>query len=972
MNKSRRTYAEITFLLIVAAGLIVLTIFLSALQNGYAIQRQSRNSSDKLEVARHRISGYAAEVDLDIETYRLFCQSKLDVIAFFLDENPDYGDRLGVLASQWGLENVYLFSGDGQVVYSSTSSVPDDVYSLAEDMNPITSNGRYYLASRLADGRVVAGSINVQNEIAHISEMRSLPFALSDIKVGAGGFIFCVNTASGIIEYYPSISMTGISASESGIPESALEDGFSGYITLDGQRHYAMTVDIGGDLALVAVVPEDEMSQSVRPAVTLCVAAFAIVMLLITLYASMLKRQDEASDADEKRVVHLGNGLYFNKTLAGKVKNIVVMGVVVMFMLAYYSQSLVILSRQFVLSQSKAEEIVDILAKNDERLARILKEYSDEYAQRAYNIAFTINEDPRLLSDDKLETLCERAQVTSIYAFDENGKTDATSSPFKDFALSDDPTSQSYPFWQVVKGYQELLVQDARLDDTAQHNYFQYIGVRRMDKKGMIQLCLSPKRIQTAVRTTDTDYVLGNIAAENDGFIFAVDEETGKFISYPNEKYISRDAREYGLGESALTDGYYGYQTVDARHLFVVSTEYDGAIVCLATPTEAIFDHRFEVALIVTLASFIMSLMLMSILTLSRKVEKAGDGKKTQGETQAKFFQMVMPGGTSKWVQSAFSRWSTVNSAWGSLSPEMKLQKVIFLIIGALAIIVTCAVTFARGKLETWPLIDFILDGRWDKTPDIFSFTYIIIIVTRIFVYTWIARRVIVFLTKTFGARSETIGRLVDNFIKYVALIAVLFYALVIFGIDTTALMTSAGILTLIVGLGAQSLISDILAGIFIVFEGEFRVGDIVTIDGWSGTVMEIGIRTTKIASRGQDIKILNNSSISGVVNMTKQYSYASVTVGIDYGESLERVEGILAQELPDIKKRLPAIIDGPFYKGVSQLADSSVNITVVAQCRENDRAQLARDLNREIKLMFDRRGINIPFPQVVVNRPRE
>ena len=78
----------------------------------------------------------------------------------------------------------------------------------------------------------------------------------------------------------------------------------------------------------------------------------------------------------------------------------------------------------------------------------------------------------------------------------------------------------------------------------------------------------------------------------------------------------------------------------------------------------------------------------------------------------------------------------------------------------------------------------------------------------------------------------------------------------------------------------------------------------------------------------------------------------------------------ILSKELPNIKRRLPAIIDGPFYKGVTMLADNSVNIKIVAECAEKDRSGLTNDLNREMKLLFDRYDISIPFPQVVVNQP--
>lgn len=105
---------------------------------------------------------------------------------------------------------------------------------------------------------------------------------------------------------------------------------------------------------------------------------------------------------------------------------------------------------------------------------------------------------------------------------------------------------------------------------------------------------------------------------------------------------------------------------------------------------------------------------------------------------------------------------------------------------------------------------------------------------------------------------------------------------------------------------------------------------------------------------------------------MTKQYSTAVIDVGIEYNESLERVEAVLKKELPHIREHIPAIMDGPYYRGVTSLGDSSVNIRILAECHERDRIQVIRDLNREIKLCFDRNNISIPFPQVVVNQPSQ
>ena len=185
---------------------------------------------------------------------------------------------------------------------------------------------------------------------------------------------------------------------------------------------------------------------------------------------------------------------------------------------------------------------------------------------------------------------------------------------------------------------------------------------------------------------------------------------------------------------------------------------------------------------------------------------------------------------------------------------------------------------------------------------------------------------------------------------------------------DAANLIASAGVLSLVIGFGAQSLVKDIIAGLFIVFEGEFRVGDIVTINSYRGTVMDIGLRTTKIMAADGNIKIYNNSDISGVVNMTKETSIASITVGIEYGEDLEFVEEVLERELPKLAKKNPAILEGPMYGGVMELADNSVNLVISAKANEKDVYGVKVFLNREILRIFKENSINIPFANVTVS----
>lgn len=273
---------------------------------------------------------------------------------------------------------------------------------------------------------------------------------------------------------------------------------------------------------------------------------------------------------------------------------------------------------------------------------------------------------------------------------------------------------------------------------------------------------------------------------------------------------------------------------------------------------------------------------------------------------------------------------------------------------------------FGEASVFNKSIVDSqLINAAYQKIPALIRSFQIVVLAIALFKVLKLIMR------KSFASsnRSITIVRLLESFGRWVIAIVTFIMVLAAWGVDTSTLLASAGILTLVIGLGAQSLVADIVAGVFIVFEGEYQVGDIVVIDGWRGTVKEIGMRTTKIVDAGGNTKIVNNSEIKTIINQTQDLSVAKCTMSIDYDESIPRVELVIRDNLDKIKKDIPTIVEGPFYKGVSELGASSVNLLFVAKCKEEDIYQVQRDLNRELFLLFNKENITIPFDQVVISQ---
>lgn len=248
--------------------------------------------------------------------------------------------------------------------------------------------------------------------------------------------------------------------------------------------------------------------------------------------------------------------------------------------------------------------------------------------------------------------------------------------------------------------------------------------------------------------------------------------------------------------------------------------------------------------------------------------------------------------------------------------------------------------------------------GSWILTALIIFLTFLIIFVCN-------------FITHLFdnGTRkAKTVSSLIRSLVKYISIIAAICFILISWGVDVAGVVAGVGVLTLIIGLGCQTLIQDVISGLFIVFDDYFASGDMVIIDGFRGTIVEVGLKSTKLQDFGGNIKSITNSTITTVVNMSRMRSVVTIKLPISYNEDLERVEAHILNECKRLPEKVPNIIEGPWYKGVDSIGESSVNLLVIAFTLEDNRFQVTRDLNREFYLLFKKHNILIPYQQITVN----
>ncbi len=234
----------------------------------------------------------------------------------------------------------------------------------------------------------------------------------------------------------------------------------------------------------------------------------------------------------------------------------------------------------------------------------------------------------------------------------------------------------------------------------------------------------------------------------------------------------------------------------------------------------------------------------------------------------------------------------------------------------------------------------------------------------------YIVRQILykVFKIKDRGPRSLTIGKLISSISKYAIWFVVVMIILSELEIDITPFIASAGVLGLAIGFGAQSVVKDFISGFFIIFEESFNVGDVIEIDSFKGTVLDLGFRTTKLKDWKGDIKIVRNGDINSLINFSKAESTAIIDFGISYKTDLNVFKIKMEKFIESLNGKYMVVIEQPKFVGIIQLDDSSINMRIIAKTNPNQQYQVERDIRADLVLFFNEHDIEIPFPQLVVH----
>ena len=621
-------------------------------------------------------------------------------------------------------------------------------------------------------------------------------------------------------------------------------------------------------------------------------------------------------------------------------------------------------------SSASNQEMLDIIMtrlENESKQSALEKDETEALELSFAGLAAELYEKyPELRNQEFLVRAAELTGCEFIMVFDVNGDELLSSNAYVGFSLGKEYASTE-DFRFLLQGVDHISHEPEA--DPYTGKMIQMTGVRldTSADKGYEAMILAFDW-KTTRESVEKEEIAGYInMLTPDGYLsLIIDQENGRIVYASEADYVGSMPREIGLDESDLIPTSLEPFEILKRKTYGAFNENEQYRCYYIMEAEKVWGDTLSYGAASAVAYFAISLIISLFLLgpsqidlveesarMREKLRQTPSIRTDKKEREKREKDLLESFREPDLGEQSLKEW------WRDLTPENKISRSMSFMVMVIQVVVI-AILIIRDEAGSGSVIGFILTGSWKHGVNDLAlmsiFCVIFILAAFILLKSWLLRALCAIL----NAKGETIARLISSLLQYFSIITAICFCLSYLGFDTGTLITSAGILTLAISLGSKDLVADILSGIFIIFEGDFHVGDIIEVNGFKGRVLDIGVRSTKLIDAGQNIKIIDNQSVKNVLNLSKENSWAGVDLTISNTQPLAEIEALLERELPKIGEEIPAIISGPYYLGVETIGYHRITITVIAECRQKDVHNTTRLMNHALLDIFNKNGYRL------------
>ena len=471
--------------------------------------------------------------------------------------------------------------------------------------------------------------------------------------------------------------------------------------------------------------------------------------------------------------------------------------------------------------------------KNEEKTIR--STFADIYGKRTQMLADYLTEHPDDQTYDGLRELSGIAQTDYLMRIGDTGQEIISSNSYTGFAVG---KNLSEEYRAVLMGYPSAVVGPAADPYTGRMQLGTAVlmtdGKYRPD--GFLLAVYSAEEMNAEHERMSYENTVNNAAVRDGNIAAAISEADGRFIAHTDPKMIGLKAADF-IEDYGLASSFDGFIIYNGDHMRASMRMTDGKMLAFMVPERE--DSYVQAFSLPVVLAILLILLLLYYPVASQLIAR--------GIAEAKENGTLQPAAIVPPPIKAFSDGYSI-----------------FLTLFAIYVLIASA----NGW---WTSFDYVLSGEWSNGLHLISLWAALFVIAATIFCVFLIRAVLNRMENRLSARSRTITRLVNSLISYAAYIFLFFCILSMLGVNTTTLLASAGIISIAVGMGAQSMAADLLAGVFMMLEGTVRVGDHVSVGGVTGYVTDMGIRSTQITDDNGNVVILNNSNVKSVCNMSRK-----------------------------------------------------------------------------------------------------
>ena len=557
---------------------------------------------------------------------------------------------------------------------------------------------------------------------------------------------------------------------------------------------------------------------------------------------------------------------------------------------------------------------------HDALKTRALDGYQDRCITRANALALLLNDNPQLRTRADLQRLASISGVDYLMLFDENGNEITSSNSYRGFSVSSKEDDPSHAYEAVLMGKPYVSTESTKDDITGKYQHT--VAALLTDAEGLPDGFLVVSFDDSSIRKETADHTLESVvkgfATQTDQVAMTVDKGTGLITAHTNPDLIGFDAKAY-VDETILGHKFEGFTTYEGQYSYVSEVFSDNTSIMVITKN----DLSFTLTILPIIALLAFTLIVITL-----------------------YFRSVVK-------SCAKAEHSEEDGQEGSYLNIFAYGYIAFLVA------LCCFATYEASK-GNWPAFGFVFSGEWSKSVNLFSLWMAVFIFSSVLFVVFLLRIILGYTSKRVNQRYQTFTHLANSIVTYGAVIVLLVYILKMFGVDTTAILASAGIGAIAIGMGAKDLIGDILAGLFIIFEGSIHVGDIVEIGGWKGRVTDMGIRTCEITNESNDVKIITNNRINEIVNLSRKKTACVADFEVPRTVDADKISEFMNGYIQSVVEEIPELKSSLKFAELTSFTEEKYTVRLKYQCNEAERESLTIRLNTALQLLFEGEGLTI------------